>query len=117
MTRQRKRRAHKPTDKESRKERVDLLRSLRNQECISDTEHDPKVLGTQVEKNDRLISEHIDIHRYKIMVACIYGPNERQEGFLRKAIRQVLTTKDTDTGIGERVRRKQNISSECHVKR
>ncbi|KAJ1147696.1 hypothetical protein NDU88_000556 [Pleurodeles waltl] len=29
-------------------------------------------------------------------MACIYGPNERQEGFLLEAISQMLTTKDTD---------------------
>ncbi|KAJ1193141.1 hypothetical protein NDU88_002446 [Pleurodeles waltl] len=40
-TQQRKGRDHKPTDKESTKEKADFLRSLQNQECISDTEADP----------------------------------------------------------------------------
>ncbi|KAJ1128246.1 hypothetical protein NDU88_006625 [Pleurodeles waltl] len=39
--RQREGRAHKPTNKESRKERADLLRSLRNQECTLDNEVEP----------------------------------------------------------------------------
>ncbi|KAJ1190554.1 hypothetical protein NDU88_007292 [Pleurodeles waltl] len=40
-TRQRKGRTHKPSEKGSRKERADLLRSLRHRESVSVTEADP----------------------------------------------------------------------------
>ncbi|KAJ1197209.1 hypothetical protein NDU88_001071 [Pleurodeles waltl] len=40
-TRQRKGKTHKPSEKESRKEREDLLHSLQHQESVSKTEADP----------------------------------------------------------------------------